>query len=411
MRHEEQVRVVEGLMKHLDDGTNVDAGRQLRNPVSSYTSADVARREWQGFFEDYPHVLGLSGDLPGARSFLTSNDLGKPILCTRAEDGVFRAFLNVCRHRGTIVEEDARGEKKVFQCPFHAWTYDHSGALVGVPKEGHFGRVDRECHSLVSLPAVERHGLLWVSPNPRGHFDVDDLLGDLGPELESWGLGGCEPHGGTTYEHAMNWKLAIDTFGETYHFNTLHRNTLAARFYGNVQTYDTYKRNHRMMLCMRTIDDLRQKPKSEWDVLHAALPVYYLFPNVQLIIGEGGPTLVRVYPAGPDPHHSHSQISFYIDPRATAKIAERIGAEGDITELLAMRMQGFAEVIEGEDYVVAASGHRGVRSGALEYVTFGRNEPALHHYHNTYREALGMPALEPVEPEARPVGLKAVAHS
>ncbi len=394
MQRAEQIRVIEGLMRHLDDGTNVDAGRQMRNPVSSYTCSDLAEREWESFFQAYPHVLGLSGDLSTPRSFFTSNDLGKPILCTRADDGVFRAFLNVCRHRGTIVEDEPRGEKKLFHCPFHAWTYNHSGALVGVPKEGHFGKVDRECNSLVSLPAVERYGLLWVSPNPEGAFDVDDLLGGLGAELEAWNFAGCESHGRTTFEHAMNWKLAIDTFGETYHFNTLHRNTLAASFYGNVQMYDTYKRNHRMALCLRTIDDLRQKPRDEWDVLQAALPVYYLFPNVQLIVGQAGPTLVRVYPEGPDPHHSHSQIDFYLDPRAAERAAEAMGTEAGVTEMLAMRMRNFAEVIQAEDYVVAASGHRGVSSGALEYVTFGRNEPALHHYHNTYREVLGLPALD-----------------
>ena len=57
-------------------------------------------------------------------------------------------------------------------------------------------------------------------------------------------------------------------------------------------------------------------------------------------------------------------------------------------------MRGFAEVIRDEDYVAAAGAHRGATSGAQEYVTFGRNEPALHHYHNTYRAALGMPQLE-----------------
>ena len=96
-------------MQHLDDGTNVDAGCQVRNPVSSYTSGDLAAREWEGFFQDYPQVLGLSADLPDPESFFTSNDVGKPILCTRAEDGVFRAFLNVCRHRATNVEAAPRG--------------------------------------------------------------------------------------------------------------------------------------------------------------------------------------------------------------------------------------------------------------------------------------------------------------
>ncbi|MBW2415256.1 MAG: Rieske 2Fe-2S domain-containing protein [Deltaproteobacteria bacterium] len=400
MRHEEQVRVIEGLLRHLDEGTNVDAGHQLRNPVSAYTCGDLAAREWESFFQGHPQVLGLSADLPEPRSFFTSGDLGKPILCTRADDGEFRAFLNVCRHRGTIVEDAERGTRKNFQCPFHAWTYDHQGALVGVPKESHFGKVDRECNSLVSLPAVERYGLLWVSPEPGATFDLDALLGDLAPELESWGLERCVRHGGVRYDHPMNWKLAIDTFGETYHFNALHRNTLANDFYGNVQMYDTYGRNHRMALCMKSIDDLRTKPRDEWNVLQGALPVYYLFPNVQLIVGGPGPTLVRVYPDGPDANQSFSQVGFYIFPEileneGARAFAERAGMT--VEAMLVMRQQGFATIIQAEDYVAAASGHRGAQSGALEHVTFGRNEPALHHYHNTYREALGMEPLEVVE--------------
>ncbi len=403
MRRDEQIRVIEGLMKHLDNDTNVDAGRQLRNPVSSYTCGDIAAREWESFFQGHPQVLGMTADLPEPRSFFTSNDVGMPILCTRAADGVFRAFFNVCRHRGTIVVDEARGQKPMFQCPFHAWTYDHEGALVGVPKEGHFGVVDRKCHSLIALPAVERHGLLFVSPDPDSTLDVDALLGDLGPELASFGLDRCLRHDDTHYDHSMNWKLAIDTFGETYHFTTLHRNTLANDFYGNVQMYDTYGRNHRMMLCMKSIDDLRGKPKSEWNVLHGALPVYYLFPNVQLIVGGAGPTLVRVYADGPNPHRSFSQIGFYMFPEVLeSEFAARVAARMNmsVAEMLGTRMETFASVIESEDYVAAASGHRGALSGAQEYMIFGRNEPALHHYHNTYREALGMSPLEAVSGDA-----------
>jgi phenylpropionate dioxygenase-like ring-hydroxylating dioxygenase large terminal subunit len=400
MRHEEQVRLLEGLFAHLDAGTNVDAGRQVRNPVSSYLSPELAVREWEVFFQGHPQVLGLSADLPKPRAFFTSDDLGKPILCTRAKDGVFRAFLNVCRHRGTLVENEPRGEKRLFQCPFHAWTYDHEGRLVGVPKETHFGDVDRACHSLVPLPAVERYGLLFVSPDPEGQLDVDAALGDLAPELESWRLERFVRHGDARYEHAMNWKLAIDTFGETYHFDALHRNTLAETFYGNVQMYDTFGRNHRMTLCTKSIEDLRSKPKEDWRVLHATLPVYYLFPNVQLLLSAAGPTLVRVYPDGANPHRSWSRVDFYLDPRALeSDLAKNLAAQRGVSveAFFASRLEGFAEVIQAEDYVAAASGHRGALSGAQEYVVFGRNEPALHHYHDTYRAALGLSPLQAVE--------------
>jgi len=392
MEREEQIRIIKGLMTHLDRKTNVDAGGQVRNPVSSYICPDMAKREWDVFFRSYPQVLGLSADLPQPGTFFTSNDLGKPLLCTRDNEGRFHAFLNVCRHRGTVLETARSGKKRLFSCPFHAWGYSNMGELVAVPKEDHFGPVDRACHGLIALPAEEKYGLLWVNPDPEGQLDVDACLGGLAPELASWQLEKFNATGQTRYEHAMNWKLAVDTFGETYHFNVLHKDTLAADLYGNVQMYDTFGRNHRMMLCLRNIDVLRDESEDQWHVLRATIPVYYIFPNVQLIFGRGGPTLVRIYPEGADPHRSHSEIGFYMTP--DIDLIEIEEERREQYKNIQDRMEGFASVIEHEDYVAAASSHLGILSGAQEYLTFGRNEPALHHYHNTYRSALGLPPLE-----------------
>ncbi|MEM7017045.1 MAG: aromatic ring-hydroxylating dioxygenase subunit alpha [Pseudomonadota bacterium] len=393
MHREEQLRIIKGLISHRDNDTNVDAGGQLHTPVSTYTCPERAALEWQEFFQAYPQMMGLSGDLPEAGSFMTSTELGKPIILTRDEAGKFHAFLNVCRHRGTVVENEHRGQKRLFSCPFHAWGYSAKGELVAVPKEEHFGKVDRSCHSLVALPAEEKYGMLWVHPDPQGTLNVDDCLGEeLAGELASWDLGKYNLMGDTKYDHAMNWKLAIDTFGETYHFNALHKNTLAESFYGNAQMYDTFKRNHRMALCLKSVDDMRAEPEDKWHVLRGALPVYYLFPNTQLIVGMAGPTLFRIYPKAGDPNNSCSQISFYLDP-----MIEKLALDPERREMVSDiqgRMHGFASVIEQEDYVAAASSHVGALSGAQEHVVFGRNEPALHHYHNTYREALGMSKLE-----------------
>ncbi|MEE2914362.1 MAG: aromatic ring-hydroxylating dioxygenase subunit alpha [Pseudomonadota bacterium] len=392
MKKVEQQRIIKLLMDHVDRGTNVDAGPVLKNPVASYTDAAVAKTEWQRFFQDYPQILGFSSDLPAPGSFFTSEELGKPILCTRDKTGIFRAFLNVCRHRGAVVEHEQRGRKNVFNCPFHAWGYSASGDLVSVPKQSHFGEIDKSCFGLVSLPAEERHGLLWVSANPEGRIDLDELLGGLGDELSEWDFAGAKREWDATYDTAMNWKLAIDTFGETYHFDALHKDTLAPGMYGNCQSYDTYERNHRMVLCHRGIDRMREVPPEYWHVLFAGIPVYYIFPNVQIILGMNGPTLVRVYPRGEDPNESYSEVAFYrkdyFPPEITEQREKRSPTE---------RAAGFASVIQSEDYWVAASAHKGALSKAQDFVVFGRNEPALHHYHNTYREALGMPPLETLE--------------
>ena len=109
MKHDLQVSILKTLLRQLDESVSADAGEQLRNPASSYTSPELAREEWIHFFRDHPQLIGLSGDLPEAGTHLTIDDFGVPIVATRARDGRFRAFLNACRHRGTRVAAGPRG--------------------------------------------------------------------------------------------------------------------------------------------------------------------------------------------------------------------------------------------------------------------------------------------------------------
>jgi phenylpropionate dioxygenase-like ring-hydroxylating dioxygenase large terminal subunit len=387
MKTEEQIRLIELLMTRLDEGVNVDAGGLRQNPAEVYSCPELAAREWQSFFRTHPQVIGMSADLAEPGSFLTCSDFGVPVLATRDKTGEFRAFVNVCRHRGVKLVDEAAGQRSHFSCPFHGWTYSNQGGLVSIPKEGHFGQIDKSCHGLVPLPAVERYGLLWVHPRPDGEIDVDALLGGLAEEFDTWRFDRLQNVGYDSYEKRMNWKLGIDTFGETYHFTTLHRNTLAPNFHGNVQTYDTFGRNHRMGLCYKSIDELRAEPREKWHISRAALPVYYLFPNVQLNVLSRSVVLVRLYPDPEDPARSLARLSFY----ATA---EALDTEPGLVEMI---VQGFSDVIRDEDFEVAARSQLGSDCGIPEHVIFGRNEPALHHYHNTYREALGMPELPLIE--------------
>jgi hypothetical protein len=131
---------------------------------------------------------------------------------------------------------------------------------------------------------------------------------------------------------------------------------------------------------------MRAMPESDWNVTLGVFPVYYLFPNIQVNIGASAVMLVRVYPDGDNPDQSLSRISFYARPEAMAAAPEATAAVP----------KRFAEIIRDEDYVAAAASYRGAQSGLVEHFLFGRNEPALHHYHKTYREALGLPPLEVV---------------
>ena len=400
MQKEEQVRLLKGLINYLETGTNVDAGGIMQTPTDTYTSEERFSEEWNKFFRDYPQIVGMTGDLAEPGTFFTREDFGIPLLATRDEKGKFRAFANVCAHRGVVVENEKKGKKTKFSCPFHGWTYDNSGKLIGFPKPDHFGDIDKTCYGLTELPCMEQYGFLWVHPNPKGEIDLNNLFGSkLMEEFETWGFQNLILTNEEEYETEMNWKLAIDTFGETYHFSTLHRNTLFNNFHGNVQMFDTFERNARLTLCLREIDNMKKDPEENWHICRGAFPVYFLFPNTILNVSDTGIILVREYPLDMSPHRSVSKVSFYFWPKVIDYLKEN-KIVLDKTEGKPLQdgvdgnpYLGFGAIIRDEDYVVAAASHKGLKSGAIDYLTFGKNELALHHYHNTYREALDLEPL------------------
>lgn len=384
MERAEQVSQIKLLMSRLDAGTTVDAGGLVRNPTSVYTDPELAAREWAEIFLGRPQLVGLSGELAGPGSFVTFDDLGPPVLAVRDVEGRFRAFVNTCRHRGAVVETRRRGTAPRFACRFHGWTYDQSGALVQLPKPEQFGEVDPDRLGLVELPAVERHGLLWIHPRIDGELDVDEILGEeLTAELASWDLGALTYLDEDRWEVACNWKLAMDSFGEAYHFESLHPDTVSPAFHGHVHGYDAYGSNHRMLLCSRDIDGLRDRPEDEWEITTAARVAYWLFPNVQLMPFAEGAYLLRAVPDRTDPGRHVTQITYLARPEADV--------EGDVLRIL---VQQFAGTIRDEDYAMSVSQQRSYSAGAIPEIVFGRNEPALQHFHATHRSTLGLAPLE-----------------
>lgn len=415
MERVKQIEILKELMSQVDEKRNVDAGTMLENPVSSYTCPDMAAREWEIFFREHPQIIGLTGDLPKPGSFMTVDDFGTPVLACRDAEGKFRAYLNACRHRGVKLVAEERGEKARFSCPFHAWTYDNTGALLAIPQPGHFGAVDKPSLGLIELPAVESHGLLIVHPKRDGVIDVEAMLGGLGPEIANWKFERLLRTGETAITKRLNWKLANDTFGETYHFQKLHKNTLGQLFHGDNLAYETFGRNHRFVFASRFIDMLREVPEEEWALPMGATLLYFIFPNIQIIVGRGTTNLVKIYPHKDDPARSTSRICHYFTENAVAAEAEAkasgnaltldevydFEARKEKTLTYAVINEVFDSTIEQEDYAMGERIQVAAESGELDTVVFGRNEPALHHYHNNYRAALGLEPLGEYEARAR----------
>jgi phenylpropionate dioxygenase-like ring-hydroxylating dioxygenase large terminal subunit len=272
------------------------------------------------------------------------------------------------------------GQCSRFTCPFHAWTYDLAGKLVGVAKKESFGEFALETHGLIALPVAEKYGIVWIKTRPGPAFAIDDYLGGLGVELAGWNFGQQFALETTAMPMNMNWKLANDTFGETYHFAILHRNTLSAIYHSNVTAYETFGRNHRMVFAARSISDLDGVPEREWRLRPHSTIAYFIFPNTQLLVSRQNISMYRMFPDPDRPDRSLVYQSVYLD-REPVTDTDRASSQIVLDRL--------KTVIVGEDFLVAQNSQAAFTSGVMTEVAFGRNEPALHHYHRAFEEALG----------------------
>jgi phenylpropionate dioxygenase-like ring-hydroxylating dioxygenase large terminal subunit len=393
MEHATQVKLARRLLAYMDAGTTATAADVFRNPVRAYTSPARLAREREILFARHPLLLGLSCEVGRPGDFLCHDDAGAPILLLRADSGQLGALLNVCRHRGARVAEGRGTLKPAFTCPYHAWSYDREGGLVSIPHREAFDGVDRERQGLTRLPVQEKYGLIWARPRPGDDFDIDAHLGGLGPELGSYGLETYHHYETRVLQRQLNWKLVIDTFLETYHLPVLHRGTVSPLIHGNLATFDPFGLNLRMVAARRTLEELRDQPEDEWDLISHAAIIYVLFPNTVFIIQGDHVEIWRAYPVPDRPDACTIHLSLYTPEPARTESAVR---HWNANLKLAL------DTVDAEDFPLCESIQRGFYSGAQDYVTYGRNEPSLAHYHRSLRQALLLGGRTPLEGPAPP---------
>jgi hypothetical protein len=112
---------------------------------------------------------------------------------------------------------------------------------------------------------------------------------------------------------------------------------------------------------------------------HVAI-VYELFPNTVLVWQGDHMETWRVFP-GKTPDESVMHASLYIpEPAATDKAKRHWDRN----------MKLLLDTVEKEDFPLGEDMQRGFHSDAQDHLLFGRNEPALAHFHRSVHEALGL---------------------
>lgn len=375
MEREELTLVLKQLLELAGRNAATLDGEVVELDAARFCDPARQQRERERLFLRRPQVVGFSCDLaPGG--YETQTVAGVPILLVRGDDGIFRAFLNACRHRGTAVA-DGCGTARRFACPWHAWTYDQQGRLVAIPHDDGFTGLDPDTCGLVALPAAERHGMLFVTPTPGQACDVDDYLGDLGPELGSFGFERLHRVGVRCAEFDLNWKLANDTGFEVYHVSYLHRDSVGPLNIGNTATYQRYGYNHRMALVSASARELIGRPEHEWEPFDHLQFIYNVFPSTGIVASPRMVSLTRRDP-GPTPSTCWFRFSTYSwepldDPNR---------------ELAELAFEGLFNVVATEDYVVGTRTQANLDAGSLAALVVGRNEPAVRWAHESYDAAL-----------------------
>ena len=135
MNRRDEIEILRRAFAKLENPGLELASDQMHVCVDRYRSADWFEAEKRNMFVRVPSMLVHCSELPGPHLFVTLDHFGKSILLCRNSFGEANAFLNVCRHRGTVVEPSERGCKRAFTCRYHAWTYDTDGRLIRIPQE------------------------------------------------------------------------------------------------------------------------------------------------------------------------------------------------------------------------------------------------------------------------------------
>src|ERR1700761_1531749 len=131
-------------------------------PAWTYSDRDFFNAEIARVIRPSWQIVCHVSDIPDVGDYHTLDYAGESVVVLRGTDGDLRAFTNVCRHRGARLLDGASGCARKIVCPYHAWTYDSTGALTGVPMRADYPALDMGRSGLAKVDLEIYHGFIFV---------------------------------------------------------------------------------------------------------------------------------------------------------------------------------------------------------------------------------------------------------
>lgn len=373
------------LVAHLAAGGTTDMAKEvMEQPARVYTEPSHLALERERIFGCWPLIAGLSQDLASEGDLLVFEELGRSILLTRDGKGRLHGFLNMCAHRGARLVDTARDgtrlNRRRLSCGFHGWCYGLDGKLVAAPGVEGFDGGALDGRRLLPVPVAEWNGLLLVVPRPGAPAQsLENSFTPVAGPLSDLDLGRFRHIRTSTISARCNWKLAVDTYAENYHFGVLHGDSLGGAYVSNVTAFDSFGSHWRAHFPEAEMRTLVGRPESEWpDPVYRA--VFFLFPNTVMVVGIAGPEKMllrcyRIFP-GPEVNSAICRMSVY--------------SEADPADLPSgVFADEASSKVTLEDYEIAESAHANLEQAPEGYrVLFGRNEIGVQAFHRALAKAL-----------------------
>jgi Rieske 2Fe-2S family protein len=302
------------------------------------------------------HVCRLD-QLSDRGSFVRRDVAGASVVILGDGMGGARAFLNVCRHRGTRLCTAATGTLPgSIQCPYHAWTYDLEGRLIGAPLMDDVAGFRREDYPLHRVACAVWDGHVFINLGPEAP-PLSTQLHDLPARFAPWRMQELRRVHRVEYDVAANWKLIVQNYNECLHCPIIHpllnqmHHYLGAANVPSTETYCGGAMGFKAGVETLSVDGRRRRQvlpglgPAERDVVN----YFAVYPNLLLTLHPDYMLTVTIWPQTSDRTHLISEWHFHPD---------EIARPGFVYE----DAIAFWDVTNREDWAISERSQQGIAS-------------------------------------------------
>jgi choline monooxygenase len=192
-------------------------------PAPWYVDPRIAELERLNVFSKTWQLVARTDQLQNPGQFISTTVAGEPIVVVRGNDGVLRAFYNVCRHHAAAVVTQPCGIASILHCPYHGWNYGLDGSLKGMPEFEGVENFERSQNGLVPIRVETWECFVFINLE-NSSPSLSEFLGGIVKRVAPLGIGNLHYFDRRTYDIACNWKVFVDNYLDGgYHVPHLHK--------------------------------------------------------------------------------------------------------------------------------------------------------------------------------------------